>query len=737
MNIEILSTDSLLFMIPVAVIISLIFAIYFVFDIRKSDSGTPEMRKISDAIETGAMAYLKRQYKTIGIISIIVAILIALAGIPESTKAYLGYPVAIAFLIGAGFSVLSGFIGMKISVKTNIKTASASRRSINEAFKLAFRGGAVSGIVVSTLSILGLFTVFLAYFAVYGDGGSVAGMTQTLHYIIGYAFGASFAALFAQLGGGIYTKAADVGADLVGKVEAGIPEDDPRNPAVIADLVGDNVGDCAGRGADIFESTAAEIIGSMVIGLAVLKALPLVIAGTIPFNWIYLPIVVMAFGLIASIIGILTVRLKDTDKVVFSALNRGYYVTMFLVLIGTIFSVYWLLKDEFATGGGWEYFAGCAIVGILLALAIVYITQYYTGDHRPVKSIADASETGPATNVIKGISVGLESTLLPVICIVLAIAGTFVLGYYGSPVAGQEIVFGIYGTAVGTVAMLASSAFILAEDTYGPITDNAGGIVEMSNEPQEVRDRTDLLDASGNTTKALTKGYAMASAALASFLLFAAFFEIVAEIRGQDLVDAMIVNFGNPLVFVGGLVGGVLVFYFAALAINAVGKSAGEMIKEVRRQFKEDPGIMAGTSDPDYARCVDISTRSALKEMIAPALLPIIVPITFGLIFRYLLPTNLAMEAPAALGALMMVATIVGVLMANFLNNGGGAWDNAKKLVESGANGGKGSVAHEAAIVGDTVGDPFKDTAGPSIHVLIKLLPTICMVTAVLYVIPL
>ncbi len=728
--IDLLTTDNLLFMIPVAVVFALIFAVYFLLDIKKKDSGTPEMQKISNAIETGAMAYLKRQYKTIGIISVIVAVLIALAGIPEATSKYLGYPVAIAFLIGAGFSILSGFIGMKVSVSTNIKTASAARGSLNDAFKTAFRGGAVSGIIVSTLSILGLFAVFLAYNAVYGDGLN-SGMAQTLHYVIGYAFGASFAALFAQLGGGIYTKAADVGADLVGKVEEGIPEDDPRNPAVIADLVGDNVGDCAGRGADIFESTAAEIIGSMVIGLAVLKV-SAEVSLDLSANWLLLPIVIMAFGLIASVVGIMTVRLKDTDKEVFSALNRGYYVTMILVLATSIFAVYWLLKDE--SGISWTYFAGCAVVGILLALAVVYITQYYTGDHKPVRSIADASETGPATNVIKGLSVGMESTLMPVICIVIAIVSTFILGYYGSPDASSAMVFGIYGTAIGTIAMLASSAFILAEDTYGPITDNAGGIVEMSNEPDEVRDRTDLLDASGNTTKALTKGYAMASAALASFLLFAAFFEIVGEIKDISLIKAMSIDFGHPLVFVGGLVGGVLVFYFTSLAISAVGKAAGEMIGEVRRQFREDPGIMEGTSDPDYAKCVDIATRGALKEMVLPALLPIIVPIVFGLLFRYALP-DFAELTPSAMGALMVVATITGLLMANFLNNGGGAWDNAKKFIESGSNGGKGSPAHDAAVVGDTVGDPFKDTAGPSIHVLIKLLPTICMVTAVLYVI--
>ncbi len=720
--IEITTVENMLFMIPVAVVIALIFALYFLTDIRSRDKGTPEMQKISDAIETGAMAYLRRQYKTIAIISIIVAIVIALAGIPESTRNYLGYPVAIAFLIGAGFSILSGFIGMKVSVSTNIKTASAARESLASAFKTAFRGGAVSGIVVSTLSILGLFAVFLVYNAIYEE------MTQTLHYIVGYAFGASFAALFAQLGGGIYTKAADVGADLVGKVEAGIPEDDPRNPAVIADLVGDNVGDCAGRGADIFESTAAEIIGSMVIGVAVIGISEHL---NLSNNWIFLPMVIMAFGLIASLVGILTVRLKDSDKEVFSALNRGYYVTMALVVIGTTLSVYWLLKDETSN---WMYFVGCGIVGIILALAIVYITQYYTGDHNPVKSIADASKTGPATNVIKGISVGMESTLLPVICISIAICATFVLGYYADPTGSNGMVFGLYGTAVGTIAMLASSAFILAEDTYGPITDNAGGIVEMSDQPAEVRERTDKLDASGNTTKALTKGYAMASASLAAFLLFAAYFEIVGEIKGISLIEAMQVNLGNPLIFVGGLIGAVLVFYFASLAISAVGKAAGEMIEEVRRQFRENPGIMEGSSDPDYASCVDIATRGALRQMVLPALLPIIVPIMFGLLFKWVLPDELASDAPAAVGALIMIATIVGVLLANFLNNGGGAWDNAKKFIEAGSHGGKGSSAHAAAVVGDTVGDPFKDTAGPSIHVLIKLLSTICLVTAILFV---
>jgi K(+)-stimulated pyrophosphate-energized sodium pump len=723
--IDILSTESLLFIIPIAAVIAVIFAFYFFRNVWSRDKGTPEMQKISDAIETGAMAYLRRQYKTIGIVSIVLAVILAIAGFIPGFEKYLGIPVAIAFLIGAAFSILSGYIGMKISVNSNIRTASAARISLNDAFVCSFRGGAISGIAVSALSLAGLFAVFVAYYYFVGAGD----MTFTLHAVVGYAFGASFAALFAQLGGGIYTKAADVGADLVGKVEAGIPEDDPRNPAVIADLVGDNVGDCAGRGADIFESTAAEIIGSMVIGTAIL-AIP---GSNLSDNWVFLPLVLIAFGLIASLIGICIVRLKDENSDVVKALNLGYYVTIVLVLASVAFCTYWLLSPDCAQ---WYNFMGCGIVGIVLGLAIVYITQYYTGDHKPVKEIAKSSETGAATNVIQGISMGMESTVLPVICIAIAIIATYVLGYYATPAGMDPMTFGLYGTAVGTIAMLASSAFILAEDTFGPITDNAGGIAEMSNQPEEVRNRTDKLDAVGNTTKALTKGYAMASAALAAFLLCAAFFEIVAEIMTQktgvhvSLTDVFNVNIGNPLVFVGALIGAVLVFYFASLAIRAVSKAAGEMIEEVRRQFRENPGIMEGTAEPSYKDCVDIATRGALRAMVLPALLPILVPVVFGVIYRLCFPEVAVM----AVGALIMVGTIVGILMANFLNNGGGAWDNAKKYIEEGNHGGKGSPAHAAAVVGDTIGDPFKDTAGPSIHVLVKLLSTICLVTAVLYV---
>ncbi|MCQ2086233.1 MAG: sodium-translocating pyrophosphatase [archaeon] len=706
--------QNFLFVVPVATVFALVVAFIFSREVFSKDKGTAEMQAISDKIEKGAMAYLSRQYKTITAIAIIIAIIIARIGVNPAFSNYLNYKVAIAFILGAGCSMLSGYIGMRVSVSSNVRTSAAAVRSLNEAFKTSFRGGAISGIAVSVLSLTGLFVIFLIY-SEWCDT-----MTHTLHSVVGFAFGASMAALFAQLGGGIYTKAADVGADLVGKVEAGIPEDDPRNPAVIADLVGDNVGDCAGRGADIFESTAAEIIGSMVIGLAVVKEL------NYSNNFIYLPLVIMALGLIVSIIGIYSVRLKGTT--VFKALNSGYYIAVDLAILVVIFSCYHLLHNEIDK---WYNFATAGVVGILLSLAVVYITQYYTGNHKPVKTIAKQSESGPATNVIMGLSVGLESTVVPVIFIVFAIILTYLLGY--NAVRGGNPILGLYGTAIATVSMLSTSAFILAEDTFGPIADNAGGIVEMSNQSEETRNRTDKLDSVGNTTKALTKGYAMSSAALAAFLLFAAYFEIVGEYNNTSISDEMKhVVIGDPLIFAGGLVGAALVFFFAALAIRAVGTAAGEMVSEVREQFK-DGKIMSGEKEPQYERCVDIATQSALRQMVLPALLPILTPVAFGLFYKYALPKCFQHLSPYAVGGLIMVATIVGILMANFLNNGGGAWDNAKKYIEEGNHGGKKSPAHAAAVVGDTIGDPFKDTAGPSIHVLVKLLSTICLVTAVLY----
>jgi len=591
-------------------------------------------------------------------------------------------------------------------------------------------------VALSLLGVAGIFFLYL-FFLVAEPTSAPSGYTlkswhvvETLNLAVGYAFGASFAALFAQLGGGIYTKAADVGADLVGKVEAGIPEDDPRNPAVVADLVGDNVGDCAGRGADLFESTAAENIGAMILGAAIFGL-------TDNIDWVFFPLVVRAFGLLASLVGIMLVKLRNENEEPMKALNRGYYVSAILGAIG-----FYFISQEML--GTWQFFV-CGIIGIILSLAIVYITQYYTaGEYRPVREIAQASETGPATNIITGFSIGLETTAMPIVAIAIALLASYFLGQdatnyvtlrAGTDMANAQFIFGLFGTAVATMGMLATAAFVLAMDTFGPITDNAGGICEMSKQPEEIRNRTDRLDAVGNTTKALTKGYAMGSAALAAYLLFAAYFQEVAVKLDLPLLQVFTVDIAQPPVFVAALVGAMLVFLFTSLAIRAVGKAAYDMINEVRRQFKEKPGILAGTDKPDYAQCVDISTKGALKAMVLPALLPVVVPIAVGLIWRYAYPDATNQIAVQAVGAFLMVATIAGILMATVLNNGGGAWDNAKKYVETGHHGGKKSPAHAAAVVGDTVGDPFKDTAGPSLHVLVKLLSTITLVFAGLFIV--
>jgi K(+)-stimulated pyrophosphate-energized sodium pump len=503
-----------------------------------------------------------------------------------------------------------------------------------------------------------------------------------------------------------------VGADLVGKVEAGIPEDDPRNPAVIADLVGDNVGDCAGRGADLFESTAAENIGAMILGAALFS--------TYGLGGVLFPLVARAFGLLATIVGVMFVRTRE-DADPMQALNRGYYVTTALAMAGFYVAIRFLLGNNM-----WFFAAG--IIGILTALAFVYITQYYTEyKYRPVKSIAEASRTGPATNIIAGLAIAMECTGLPVIVISAALMAAYYCGVQALPgLAAHQA--GLYGTAIATMGMLAPCAYILAMDTFGPITDNAGGIIEMSNAPEEIRKKTDRLDAVGNTTKALTKGYAIGSAALAAFLLFSAYLDEVKIITKK----AVTVDLTNLEVFVGALIGATLCFVFSAFAIRAVGNAAQYVITEVRRQFKENPGIMKGTSKPDYGRCVDIVTTGALKQMVLPGLLVVVVPIAVGMSFKHLPSAGRSVGAEAV-AALLMVGTIGGILLANMMNNGGGAWDNAKKYIETGMYGGKRSEAHKAAVVGDTVGDPFKDTAGPSLHVLIKLLSTITLVLAPLF----
>jgi len=700
-----------------AILISLLVIVCLVKYVFKQDKGNKDMQEISEAIREGAMAFLKRQYKTIAIMALIVLVIIIFADYFANASKGSSYAVSVAwhtgfaFIIGALCSAAAGYIGMYMTVNCNIRTAEGAKKGVNSALKIAFRGGAITGLSVTGLSLLGITTLFLIFG---GSSGSDMLIKQAPSLIIGFGFGASFVALFAQLGGGIYTKAADVGADLVGKVEAGIPEDDPRNPAVIADLVGDNVGDCAGRGADLFESTAAENIGAMILGVALYPAFGL--------KGILFPLVCCALGILGSIVGIYTVNVKNESEDPMIALGKGYIITTIIVLILLFFNVRYMFGDVVIKGMsvncGLLY--GCVVTGVALGFAFVLITNYYTSvSSRPVKEIAKSCETGPATNIITGVSMGMESTAIPVICISLAI---FISYKLGAAALNNIPNAGLYGTAIATMGMLSTCAYILAMDTFGPITDNAGGIIEMSSADEEVRVVTDRLDACGNTTKALTKGYAVGSASLAAFLLFSAYLDQVKTIIGKPLDYWYSVDVGKPEVFIGGFIGVMLVFLFSSTAIRAVGRAAQYVIMEVRRQFKEMPGIMKGTQKPDYARCVDIVTKGALKEMILPGVLVITVPILVGVL--------LGKEAAAGF---LMISTISGVVMALFLNNSGGAWDNAKKLIELGAYGGKNSEEHKAGVVGDTVGDPFKDTAGPSLHVLIKLISTITLVFVALF----
>ncbi len=712
-------------------VIGLLFAWYLTRDVMRRDTGTDKMREISDAIKQGAEAFLSRQNKTIAYLALSLAALIYI--IYAFVRAHnehdpvspsqLALWTTVSFLLGAACSVASGYMGMWVAIRANIRTASAARTSMNDALQTALRGGAVSGFFVVALSLLGVAGLF----AIVKELGVMTDVTKIPLLIVGYGFGASFVALFAQLGGGIFTKAADVGADLVGKVEAGIPEDDPRNPAVIADLVGDNVGDCAGRGADLFESTAAENIGAMILAAGLYRsnaayfdANSLTLLGIILF-----PLVARAFGILASIVGIMMVKTNETEDPM-KALNRGYFITSILAIVGFYIAARWLLGEEH-----YFNFFLCGVIGVLASIAFVYITQYYTEyKYRPVQSIAEASQTGPATNIIAGIAVGMESTGYPVLVISISIISAYFLGNS----SGLEHA-GLFGTAVATMGMLGTAAYILAMDTFGPITDNAGGIVEMSHQPEAIRQRTDRLDSVGNTTKALTKGYAVGSAALAAFLLFGAYID---EIRNYVPGFEGVINLNKPEVFVGALLGAVLVFLFSSLAIKAVGKAAYDIINNVREQFKNNPGIMLGTSKPDYGQCVDIATKSALQKMVLPGVLVVGMTIGVGLVFKWIYyaggqqPTGAS--GAEVIGAFLMSGTISGILLALFLNNGGGAWDNAKKYIETGAFGGKKSEPHKAAVVGDTVGDPFKDTAGPSLHVLIKLLSTLTLVLAPLFI---
>jgi len=716
------------------------------------DTGSPEMRKISDAIKEGAEAFLRRQNSTIILLAglFAVALFIGYGFVrshrdfdPVPSSLQLAFWITLSFVFGALCSVVAGYVGMWVSIRSNIRTASAALKSLNDALRIALRGGAVSGLLVVAMSLLGVAGLYALI-----NATGVVEPTKIPLLIVGYGFGASFVALFAQLGGGIYTKAADVGADLVGKVEAGIPEDDPRNPAVIADLVGDNVGDCAGRGADLFESTAAENIGAMILGASLAaaadKAGMAFSAGVV--GVMMFPLVARALGIIASIIGILSVKMDKEEKMdPMDALNRGYYVAVVLAMILFGVASKWLLNSPQAPTAWWHFFL-CGILGVLTSVAFVYITQYYTEyKYRPVQSIAEASKTGPATNIIAGIGVGFECTWMPTLVMGAALLASFYLGRStGLPHAG------LFGTAVATMGMLATAAYILAMDTFGPITDNAGGIVEMSEQPEEIRKKTDRLDAVGNTTKALTKGYAIGSAGLAAFLLFQAYMDEVIQYAGLGHDFVFKVDLGKPVVFVGAMLGAMLVFLFSAMAIRAVGSAAQSIIEEVRRQYAKLPrvnDIIQFPKDfkPDYGSCVDIVTKAALRKMVAPGLLVVLMPIAVGLIFRFAFASEAdKLISAEAVAALLMVGTIVGIITALLLNNGGGAWDNAKKYIESGAHGGKYLIGadgtksknptHAAAVVGDTVGDPFKDTAGPSLHVLIKLLSTITLVLAPLFI---
>ncbi|XP_074294733.1 pyrophosphate-energized membrane proton pump 3 [Silene latifolia] len=720
--------------------ISFLLSTYLTKWVLAKDEGPPEMVQISYAIRDGAEGFFRTQYGTISKMAVLLAMVILCiylfrsttpqqeaAGIGRVTSAFI---TVIAFLLGALCSGVAGYVGMWVSVRANVRVSSAARRSAREALQIAVRAGGFSAIIVVGMAVSGVAILYAAFY-VWLDVDSPGSMkvTDLPLLLVGYGFGASFVALFAQLGGGIYTKAADVGADLVGKVEQGIPEDDPRNPAVIADLVGDNVGDCAARGADLFESIAAEIISAMILGGTMAQQCKI----EDPSGFILFPLVVHSFDLVVSSVGIFSIRntretgigIEDPMKV----LEKGYSITIVLAVLAFGASTRWLLYTEQAPSA-WFNFALCGLVGIITAYIFVWITKYYTDyKYEPVRTLALASTTGHGTNIIAGVSLGLESTALPVLVISVAIISAFWLGRSSGLVdeAGNPN-GGLFGTAVATMGMLSTAGYVLTMDMFGPIADNAGGIVEMSQQPESVREITDVLDAVGNTTKATTKGFAIGSAALASFLLFSAYMD---EVSSFARISFKEVDIAIPEVFVGGLLGSMLIYLFSAWACAAVGRTAQEVVTEVRRQFIERPGIMDYREKPDYGRCVAIVASASLREMIKPGALAIISPIVIGLVFRVLGHyVGHPLLGAKVVAAFLMFATVSGILMALFLNTAGGAWDNAKKYIETGALGGKGSDCHKAAITGDTVGDPFKDTAGPSIHVLIKMLATITLVMA-------